>query len=223
LYFYLNHSFVPAPFTIYRDICRLEPGQYLSWQNGELTVRPYWDLRYDEDSSMDVDTAAELIRFSVERSVQSYLQAQNCDSKEVGAFLSGGTDSSTLVGLMTKVSGERIKTFSVGFAEERYNEIEYARVAAARYNADAHEYFVSADEALNTLPSIAAQFDEPFGNSSAIPTYFCLRMAADVGVKAMFAGDGGDELFGGNERYVSEKLFLPFDILPAWLQALSAP
>jgi len=221
LYFYLNHSFVPAPFTAYPEIRRLEPGQYLCWQNKALTVRPYWDIQYDEDFSLTVDDAAELVRSTVERSVRSCIEGQAGDTQKVGAFLSGGTDSSTIVGLMTKVTGERIKTFSVGFAEERYNEIEYARIAAARYNADAHEYFVNADEALAVLPLLAEQFDEPFGNSSAIPTYFCLRMAREAGINLMFAGDGGDELFGGNERYVAEKYFLPFDVLPSSLQALT--
>ena len=146
---------------------------------------------------------------------------RSCVEGQTGRSHGGGTHSSTIVGLMTQVTGERIKTFSVGFAEERYNEIEYARIAAARYNADAHEYFVNADEALAVLPLLAEQFDEPFGNSSAIPTYFCLRMAKEAGIDLMFAGDGGDELFGGNERYVAEKYFLPFDILPTSLQALT--
>ena len=221
VYFYLNHSFVPAPFTIYRDIRRLEPGQYLSWQDGRLSVCQYWDIKYDEDPSLSVEAAADLVRSTVEQSVRSYIGAQACGTRAVGAFLSGGTDSSTLVGLMTKATGDRIKTFSVGFAEERYNEIEYARIAVSRYNAEAHEYFVSADEALKALPLIAARFDEPFGNSSAIPTYFCLRAAMDAGVEVMFAGDGGDELFGGNSRYADEKLFLPFDILPPKMQSAS--
>jgi asparagine synthase (glutamine-hydrolysing) len=221
LYFYLNHSFIPAPFTVYREIRRLEPGQYLCWQNGQLTIRHYWDLHYDEDFTLTEDSAAELIRATVERSVRSYLDARVCEVPEIGAFLSGGTDSSTVVGLMTKLSGSRIKTFSVGFTEELYNEIEYAHMAAERYNALAHDHFVSADQALSTLPVLAAQFDEPFGNSSAIPTYFCLQTAKTAGVKVMFAGDGGDELFGGNERYLTEKYFLPFDFLPQPLQAVS--
>jgi asparagine synthase (glutamine-hydrolysing) len=222
LYFYLNHSFIPAPFTAYREIRRLEPGQYLCWQNDRLTVQQYWDIQYDEDFNLTVDIASELVRSTVERSVRSYLGAQTCGNQEIGTFLSGGTDSSTLVGLMAKVTGARVKTFSVGFAEERYNEIEYARIAAARYDAEAHEYFVTPEEAFSALPLLAAEFDEPFGNSSAIPTYFCLRMAKDAGVNVMFAGDGGDELFGGNERYLAEKYFLPFDILPSPLQALTA-
>jgi asparagine synthase (glutamine-hydrolysing) len=221
LSFYLDHSFVPAPCTIYRGICRLEPGCYLCWQDGRLTIKQYWDIRYDEDLGLSEDDACQLIRLALEQSVRAYLEVQSCGRAELGAFLSGGTDSSTLVGLMTKAAGERLKTFSVGFSEERYNEIRYARIAASCYNADAHECFVSADEALEALPLLAAQFDEPFGNSSAIPTYFCLRMAKELGVKVLFAGDGGDELFAGNERYLAERYFLPFDILPKSLQEAS--
>jgi asparagine synthase (glutamine-hydrolysing) len=221
LFFYLNHSFIPAPRTIFRDVSRLEPGCYLHWQGRRLGVHQYWDIRYQEDSSLTEKSASELIRSEVERSVRSYLEAQSSSQQEVGAFLSGGTDSSTLVGLMTKVLGDRVRTFSVGFAEERYNEIEYARIAAARYNSKAYEYFVSADEALAALPMLAAEFDEPFGNSSAIPTYFCLRMAKENDIKVMVAGDGGDELFAGNERYLAEKYFLPFDVLPTSLQTMT--
>jgi asparagine synthase (glutamine-hydrolysing) len=218
IYFYLNHSFIPAPFTVYRDIHRMEPGQYLLWQDRRLTLRQYWDIQYHEDPTLSVKTASELLSSAVGQSVGAYISAQSCNASGLGAFLSGGTDSSTLVGLMSKLTGDRINTFSVGFSEEQYNEIDYARVAALQFDAKAHEYFVSADEALETLPVIAAQFDEPFGNSSAIPAYFCLRMAKDTGVNVMFAGDGGDELFAGNSRYADEKLFLPFDILPPPLQ-----
>jgi asparagine synthase (glutamine-hydrolysing) len=222
VYFYLNHSFIPAPFTIFREIRRLEPGHYLRWQDGCITVSSYWDIQYDEDRSMTANAASALIRSTVEKSVRSYLGAQSCGMHEIGAFLSGGTDSSTLVGLMTGVTGAQTRTFSVGFEEERYNEIHYARTAAFHFNAKAYEYFVSADNALAILPSLAAYFDEPFGNSSAIPTYFCLRMAKEAGIRVMFAGDGGDELFAGNERYLAEKYFLPFDILPTALQNISS-
>lgn len=220
LYFYLNHSFIPAPFTIYRGIQRLEPGHYLCWQDGRLSVKQYWDIQYDEDQTLTAEAASDLIRNAVEKSVRSYLEAQSCGVEQIGAFLSGGTDSSTLVGLMSKVLVGRTKTFSVGFEEDRYNEIHYARAAASHFNAEAYEHFVSADDAFTILPSLAAYFDEPFGNSSAIPTYFCLRKAKEVGIKVMFAGDGGDELFAGNERYLGEKYFLPFDILPIRLQSL---
>ncbi len=221
IYFFLNHSFIPAPYTIYREVRRLEPGQCLRWQNGSVAVRQYWDIRYQEDRTLGVDTAADLIRSSVERSVRSLVEAHSSGEERIGAFLSGGTDSSTLVGLMSQFGPARVKSFSVGFAEERYNEIHYARIAATRFNADACERFVSADEALAAVPVLAAYFDEPFANASAIPTYFCLRAAKDAGINVMFAGDGGDEIFAGNERYLAEKLFLPYDILPKSLQVLT--
>ncbi|MGE5304039.1 MAG: asparagine synthetase B family protein [Alphaproteobacteria bacterium] len=221
VYFFLNHSFIPAPYTIYRNIKRLEPGQCLAWQDGSSTFRQYWDIHYDEDPTIPADEAAELIYSSVERSVRSLLEAHNSCAENIGAFLSGGTDSSTLVGLMSQLGRGRVKSFSVGFAEERYNEIHYARIAAARFNADARERFVSADDALAAVPVLAAHFDEPFANASAIPTYFCLVTAKDAGMNVMFAGDGGDELFAGNERYLAEKRFLPYDALPRPLQLVS--
>ena len=100
------------------------------------------------------------------------------------------------------------ESFSVGFEEAAYNEISYARVAAKHFNSHAHEYFVRPEEALDAMPTLAAAYDEPFGNSLAIPTFFCLKMAREAGVEFMFAGDGGDELYGGNERYITEKFSL---------------
>jgi asparagine synthase (glutamine-hydrolysing) len=218
IYFFLNHSFIPAPFTIYQGIKRLEPGQCLLWQNGVASLRHYWDMVYIEDKNLDEGSSAELISDSVEESVRFLLRNELCSADQLGAFLSGGTDSSTILGLMSRVAGRRVKSFSVGFDEERYNEIRYARLAASRFNSDAHEYFVHPREALEALPELAHEYDEPFGNSSAIPTYFCLKAARDDGVKVMFAGDGGDELFAGNERYLTEKVFSLYQRVPSWLR-----
>jgi asparagine synthase (glutamine-hydrolysing) len=221
IYFFLNHSFIPAPYTIYRGIKRLEPGQCLRWHGGSVSLRQYWDMAYKENRALTVAAASEGIRSSLARSVRSLMDAQSGNAAHIGAFLSGGTDSSTLVGLMTQIGRQAVKTFSVGFAEEYYNEIHYARIAAAHFSADAHERFVSPGDALDAVPVLAAHFDEPFANASAIPTYICLRAAKDAGIKVMFAGDGGDELFAGNERYLEEKRFIPYDIMPAALQLLS--
>ena len=218
IYFYLNHSFVPAPYTIYEDISRLEPGSCLIWQKGKIAVEQYWDLAYPEEH-MKEDEAAQLVASSVEEAV-SFLLGQDSSGKgAAGAFLSGGTDSSTVVGLMSRLKNDRIKTFSVGFVEEKYNEIHYARVAAQRYNSIAYEYFVHPAEALRAVETIADEFDEPFGNSSALPTFFCVKMASEAGLDTLFAGDGGDELFGGNERYLTEKLFWYYQDLPAWARS----
>ncbi len=218
IYFYLNHSFVPAPFTIYRHIKRLAPGQCLVWEDGRVSLQQYWDMSYSEERDAGEETICEYLRATVEESIRFHLRYLDCPPSERGAFLSGGTDSSTLVGLLARITQQRENTFSVGFAEERYNEIHYARIAASHFQSKAHEYFVHPDEALDAISLMAREYDEPFGNSSAIPTYFCLKMARDAGVKSMFAGDGGDELFGGNERYLTEKVFTLYHAIPSWIR-----
>jgi asparagine synthase (glutamine-hydrolysing) len=218
IYFYLNHSFVPAPFTIYRHINRLEPGQCLVWEDGRISLQRYWDMTYVEERDVGEEATCEHLRATVEESIRFHLHHLDCQPAERGAFLSGGTDSSTLVGLLSRITQERVNAFSVGFEEERYNEIYYARIAASHFRSEAHEYFVHPDEALDTISLIAQGYDEPFGNSSAIPTYFCLKMAREAGVKTMFAGDGGDELFGGNERYLTEKVFTLYHAIPSWIR-----
>ncbi len=211
LYFYLNHSFIPAPYTIYKNIQRLEPGHILDWTDRHARIRKYWDMTYQEDDRLSESEAADLLRSSLKDSVRFSLDG---DRGEVGAFLSGGTDSSTVVGLMQQLTIQPVKSFSVGFEEEAYNEIQFARIAAKHFKSEAHEYFVKPEEALDAIPILASAYDEPFGNSSAIPTYFCLKMARDAGIRIMLAGDGGDELFGGNERYITEKVFALYQQVP---------
>ena len=220
IYFYLNHSFIPAPFTIYKNIRRLEPGHILRWKKGQISVRRYWDMAYPEDNGLSEATAAASLRSALEDSVRFAFRIGDHRDEQVGAFLSGGTDSSALVGLLSQVSTKRARSFSVGFDEAAYNEIHYARVAAKHFNSDAYECFVRPEEALAAMPTLASAYDEPFGNSSAIPTYFCLKMARDAGVKFMLAGDGGDELFGGNERYITEKVFALYQEIPRPLKTV---
>ena len=129
-------------------------------------------------------------------------------------FLAAGTDSSTIVGLMSRLGRGRVKSFSIGFAEQPFNELGYAELAAKRFNSEHHTYLVTASDCFEALPEMIRSFDEPFGNSSAIATYFCARLAAQAGVKTMLAGDGGDELFGGNEWYASDKIFQLYQDLP---------
>ena len=136
----------------------------------------------------------------------------------VGAFLSGGTDSSTVTGMMTRAALGPVKTFSIGFAEERFNELDYARLTATHFGTQHHEYLVTADDCMSAIPAIISQFDEPFGNSSAIPTYFCAKLAKEHGVDTLLAGDGGDELFGGNERYATDRIFTVYHEIPAVLR-----
>src|SRR6185369_5399611 len=145
----------------------------------------------------------------LEEVVEAAVKA-NCkddDFSSTGAYLSGGTDSSTVVGMMSRLGRGPVKAFSIGFEEERFNELGYAEITARKFQADHHTYLVSANDCVEALPHMVRYFDEPFANSSAIPTYFCGRLAAQNGVKVLLSGDGGDELFGGNERYLIDKIF----------------
>lgn len=218
IFFFLNHSFIPGPFTVFSGIKRLEPGECLVWENGTETLRQYWDMTYPEQSGATEDSVCAQIRAAMDDSVRFHLRDLEQQHIPFGAFLSGGVDSSTLLGLMGQSSGQQVKSFSVGFNEEVYNEIYYARIAASCFRAEAHEYFVQPGEALDAMVHLGREFDEPFGNSSAIPTYFCLKMARESGVKVMFAGDGGDELFGGNERYATERMFRLYHDFPSWMR-----
>jgi asparagine synthase (glutamine-hydrolysing) len=201
---YLNFSFVPAPTSIFRDVARIEPGQLVRIRGGSATREAYWDLEYPERRLSRVDAAGRIERLTQEgvgRAISGFA------AKELGAFLSGGTDSSTVVGLMTRLTGESVNAFSIGFSEERFDELDYARLAAAHFGARHHTKIVGPDEALEVLPRLVEAFDEPFGNNSAIGTYFC--------VEVLLAGDGGDEIFGGNERYGADRVYALYHRVPA--------
>ncbi len=138
--------------------------------------------------------------------------------QEVGAFLSGGTDSSTIVGILSEINSRPARTYSIGFEATGYDEMEYARVAARHFSAEHHEYYVTPDNIVEAIPQIAAIFDQPFGNSSAIPTFYCARKAKADGVTRLLGGDGGDELFGGNVRYAKQYIFSLYEHLPSALR-----
>jgi asparagine synthase (glutamine-hydrolysing) len=141
----------------------------------------------------------------------------------VGAFLSGGTDSTTVTGLLTQLRGHPVRTFSIGFSAEGFDEMAYARIAARHFGTQAHEYYVTPRDVAEALPLIAQAYDEPFGNASAVPAYFCARLARESGVGILLAGDGGDEIFGGNARYAKQKIFEHYSVLPAWVRAAFEP
>jgi len=132
--------------------------------------------------------------------------------------LSGGTDSSTVTGMMSRTGRGPVRTFSIGFREQPFNELSYARITAGKFQTDHHEYLVGPEDCLEALPHMVRYFDEPFGNSSAIPTYFCARLAAQSGVEVLLAGDGGDELFAGNEWYATDKIFAVYQMIPSMLR-----
>jgi asparagine synthase (glutamine-hydrolysing) len=184
--------------------------------DGDTRVEKYWDMRYGVGSDSNETRLSRQLEELMEQSVADH--CKNDPWPELGAFLSGGTDSSTVVGLMTR-RAPAVKAFSIGFEEQRFNELEYAKLAARKFGSEHYTYLVSARDCFEALPSIIRCFDEPYANSSAVPTYFCARWAAQNGVKTLLAGDGGDELFGGNERYATDKIFQVYGSLPGFLRS----
>ncbi len=209
---YLQYTCIPAPRTIYKDTFRLEPGHRLI-SRPTITSRAYWDMRYEEKEGRSLKSWAAQTYEAIESAVGRASKTLDAAHRP-GCFLSGGTDSSSVSGLVGKLTGRPPTTISIGFDDPRYNEIEYARIAARHFRADHHEYFVKPGDILDLLQKAYTVYDEPFGNSSIIPAYFCARMGAENGVSHMLAGDGGDELFGGNQRYASDRVFQRYSMLP---------
>ena len=207
---YLFCHVVPGPGTIFEAVHKLRAGECLSFGNGAVVRRFYWQLRYEDEAKDSLDALKlrfrELLREATSRGIEG--------DAEIGAFLSGGTDSSTVAGLLTQLRGKPAKTYSIGFAAEGFDEMAYARITARHFATSAHEYYVTPQDVVNAVPVVARAYDEPFGNESAVPTYFCARMAHADGVRVMLAGDGGDEIFGGNARYAKQKLFEAYGIVP---------
>ncbi|HEX2010714.1 MAG TPA: asparagine synthase C-terminal domain-containing protein, partial [Roseateles sp.] len=182
-------------------------------ENGRLTVRPYWQPAFREPQ--DADFPALKARF------QTLLQqavAAELDEGKAACFLSGGTDSSTVAGMIGRVQGRPGASYSIGFDAEGYDEMAYARLAAKAFGTEHHEYYVTPQDLVDSVPAMAAHCDQPFGNSSVLPAYYCARMARADGVTKLLAGDGGDELFGGNSRYAKQRVFGGYQVLPAALR-----
>ena len=208
----LNFSANLGPKTIFKSVERLAPGTLLRFAEGRTRLETYWDLHYSPDRRANEKALSRELESVVERSVAAH--CHDYSSASLGAFLSGGTDSSTVVGMMSRLEHGSVKAFSIGFQEQEFNELEYAKIAAAKFGAEHHTYLVGPEDCFDALPRMIASFDEPFGNSSAIPTYFCARLAAQQGVRTLLAGDGGDEMFGGNAWYATDKIFGVYQEVP---------
>jgi asparagine synthase (glutamine-hydrolysing) len=211
IYRYLNFGYIPAPHSAYRGVRRLAPGHRVVAERTDVRATAYWDLTFTEQH-IPLRAAAEAKYQATEQAVARCLGG--VAMKETGAFLSGGTDSSTVVGLMSRLTGEKVNTFSIGFGEQRYNELEYAAITAEHFKAAAHTHIVTPAEAFEVLPRVVEAYDEPFANDSAIGTYCCARVAADAGITRLLAGDGGDEIFGGNDRYRTDAIFGLYSRIP---------
>lgn len=213
---YLFHYVSPAPRTVYAAMEKLRAGHCLTWADGTSSVRRYWRIDYTADDSPDDAKLREQLvatmRDAVGRSVEG------TDLERTGAFLSGGLDSSTTSGLLAEHSPGAAKTFTIGFDLEGFDESGFAAITARHFQTDHTLYYVTPEDVYDLVPNIARRFDEPFGNSSAIPAFFCAKVAHDKGIDTMIAGDGGDELFCGNERYLEHRKYEWFQHLPTALR-----
>ena len=215
LFDYLFHHCLPSPRTVFVGVQRLPAGHYALYENGQLTVAPYWAPRFTEPAAPDFDALRDEFRGILRKAVSERLSADG----QTACFLSGGTDSSTVCGLLREVTGKAPASYSIGFEAEGYDEMAYARIAAKAYGADHHEYYVTPADLVRAIPDVAGHYDQPFGNSSAVPAFYCARKAHDDGYTRMLAGDGGDELFGGNTRYAKEQVFDVYSQIPGALRS----
>jgi asparagine synthase (glutamine-hydrolysing) len=213
IYDYVHFHMVPAPRTAYRSRRYLLPGTYLRWRDSKAEIAAYWEMRFFEDEIRPFPELKSRFREALRTSVRDAVK-----NGTTGAFLSGGTDSSTIAGLLGEVTGEPARTYSIGFEAEGYDEMYYARIAARHFGTHHHEYYVTPADVVSAIPRIAAVHDQPFGNASAVPTYYCAKLARDDGIETLLGGDGGDELFGGNERYAKQYLYSLYSDLPAALR-----
>lgn len=216
LFDYLYYHCIPGPATVYRGVTRLLAGHALTFKGGTASVAPYWKPSYDIDRSDALPglerTFLDTVKASVARAIDG--------ARSPGAFLSGGTDSSTVAGMLCAVTGTPANTYSIGFDADGFDEMSFARIASKRFGTNHHEYYITPADLVASIPNIAGTYDQPFGNSSVLPTYYCAKMAAADGIDRLLGGDGGDELFGGNLRYAKQRVFGYFDRAPAPVRGL---
>ena len=203
---YLRLGYVPAPFDAFAGLRKLAPAEVLTWRDGEISCRRYWTPPVDVAEVEAAEAAAEVRRL-FDRAVAKRLVAD----VPLGAFLSGGLDSSALVASMAAQSAQ-VRTFTIGFDERDYSELVHARRVAERFGTEHHELIVRPDT-LAILPTLVRHYGEPYADSSAVPTYYLARMAREH-VTVALAGDGGDELFAGYRRYRAMQLAETFDRIP---------
>jgi asparagine synthase (glutamine-hydrolysing) len=210
---YLYFHCIPSPRTIYKGVHRLPPGHIALYQNGKLTISAYWRPEFKPDSNTHFVSARGQFRQILKDAV-----ARQLNGSKPACFLSGGTDSSTIAGMIHEASGRRAASYSIGFEAEGYDEMAFARLAAKHFDTEHHEYYVTPADLVRSIPAVATHYDQPFGNSSALPAYYCALMAKQDGVSRLLAGDGGDELFGGNSRYAKQRVFGWWQGVPSTLR-----
>ena len=210
---YLMLHMVPAPDTVFAGVRKLRAGHMAVWREGRIEVTPWWRPRFVESDG----TTLEDLKAGLHASLATAVADSEPDAR-TGAFLSGGLDSSTVAGVLSRARAEPVDTFSIGFGYPEFDELSYARIANRRFGCRGHEHVISGDDIADAFPLIARAYDEPFGNSSALPLYYCARLARESGMDHLLAGDGGDELFAGNSRYAFQEVFARYERVPAFVR-----
>jgi asparagine synthase (glutamine-hydrolysing) len=213
---YLTLQYVPHPRTIFRGIFKLPPAHYAVWQDGKLALYRYWELDYNREVARSESEYRQQLRATLAEATKLRMIAD----VPLGAFLSGGIDSTITVGLMQSMADQPVKTFSIGFPVAEFDETRYARIAANHLKTDHHEFVVEPN-CLEILPRLVWHYDEPFADSSAIPTYYVSQITRQH-VTVALTGDAGDELFAGYPRYRAVRLAEYFDRLPWAVRAAVA-
>jgi asparagine synthase (glutamine-hydrolysing) len=209
-YFYFGY--IPDPYSVFEGIRKLPAGHLMEFHNGEVKIRQYWDLpEYGTHPPISEEECLE----ELERRLAEAVRIRLISDVPLGALLSGGVDSSIVVALMARASSKPVQTFSIGFREEQFNESEYARLVAERFGTEHHELVLDPDLE-ETLTYLSGMMEEPFGDSSMLPTYWVCRMARRR-VTVALSGDGGDELFAGYDRYLTAMQRPKMDSFQRWL------
>jgi asparagine synthase (glutamine-hydrolysing) len=208
---YLYFGYIPDPSTAFSGILKLLPGHILEFENGKISTRQYWDLpQYNTYVPKSEQECLEELEYRLLEAIRIRL----ISDVPLGAFLSGGTDSSTVVALMARACSGPVKTFSIGFAKDDFNEVRYARAVAAKFGTDHHELILEPD-VVQTVEDLTSSLEEPFGDSSMLPTYYVSQMARRH-VTVALSGDGGDEIFAGYDRYRIQADRRVFENVPQW-------
>jgi asparagine synthase (glutamine-hydrolysing) len=197
---YLTFGYVPEELCIFKNVKKLEPGQFLIFRDGEIYTEKYWDFEF---SGATLPDGEDEIGEELLAKLRDAVGVRLISEVPLGAFLSGGVDSSAVVGLMSQILDQPVKTFSIGFNEDSFDELKYARLAAKHFKTEHHE-FILTPEFVDVVDQLVWHFDEPFADSSALPTYMVSKMAREF-VTVVLSGDGGDELFGGYTRYAIDR------------------
>ena len=210
---YLHFHCIPAPATLFAGVRRLKLGHHLVARDGAIREEAHWQPVFAPPERASLAAMSEEFRALVRDAVAVERHGVT------GCFLSGGTDSSTVAGMLARSRDNGpARTYSIGFDAQGYDEMEYARITARHFHTDHHEYYVTPEDVLNGITAVAAYCDQPFGNASIVPAFYCARMASADGVERLLAGDGGDELFGGNSRYAMQLFLELYQVLPHGLR-----